>query len=269
MSALLIGGTGTTGRPLSRLLPDATVASRNPGPGRVRFDWAEPSTFAPALDGVRAVYLVPPPAELEPMRFAVPFFAAARAAGVRRVVLLGSLIVLPDAPGVAELVAAVRSMPEPVVLRPSGFMQNLLGDHPLAVGLRERGELVSAAGDGKLGWIDAADIAAVAARALTDPAVSGEHLLTGPEALSYAEVAEVLAEVTGRPVRHRPVRTSERREVFRAAGMPEPFATALAAVDRGIRNGEEDLVTGAVAELTGRAPRSLREFALAHSGTLV
>ncbi|GAA3352424.1 hypothetical protein [Saccharopolyspora gregorii] len=100
----------------------------------MRFDWAEPSTFAPALDGVRAVYLVPPPAELEPMRFAAPFFAAARAAGVRRVVLLGSLIVLPDAPGVAELVAAVRSMPEPVVLRPSGFMQNLLGDHPLAVG---------------------------------------------------------------------------------------------------------------------------------------
>ncbi|GAA3352426.1 hypothetical protein [Saccharopolyspora gregorii] len=65
------------------------------------------------------------------------------------------------------------------------------------------------------------------------------------------------------------MRTSERREVFRAAGMPEPFATALAAVDRGIRNGEEDLVSGAVAELTGRAPRSLREFALAHSGTLV
>ncbi|WP_243790303.1 ergot alkaloid biosynthesis protein [Saccharopolyspora gloriosae] len=268
MTVLLIGGTGQTGRPLSRLLPEAKVASRTPGPGQVRFDWTDPGSFRPALEGVRAVYLVPPPADLEPMRLAEPFLAEAAAAGVRRVVLLGSLIVLPGAPGVAEFTRAVRRFPEAAVLRPSGFMQNVLGAHPLAAGLRERGELVSAAGDGRLGWIDAEDIAAVAARLLTGPASDGEHLLTGPEALSYPEVAEVLAEVTGRPIRHRPVSAAQRAELFREAGVPEAFATALGEVDAGIRAGEEDQVTGTVEELTGRPARSFREFARAHSSEL-
>ncbi|MGW0893796.1 ergot alkaloid biosynthesis protein [Saccharopolyspora sp. NPDC002578] len=268
MTVLLIGGTGKTGRPLSRLLPEAKVASRNPGPGQVRFDWNDPATFRPALAGVRAAYLVPPLAELEPMRLVAPFLAEATAAGVRRVVLLGSLIVLPGAPGVDELVRELRRMPESAVLRPSGFMQNVLGGHPLGDGLREHDELVSAAGDGRLGWIDAEDIAAVAARLLTGPAPEGEHLLTGPESLSYPEVAEVLSEVTGRRIRHRAVSVAERTEIFRATGMPDAFAAALGAVDAGIRDGAEDCTTTTAAEILGRPPRSFREFARAHLAEL-
>ncbi|MFR9730384.1 ergot alkaloid biosynthesis protein [Saccharopolyspora sp. MS10] len=264
MSVLLLGGTGTTGRPLSRLLPEARVASRQPGPGRVRFDWADPATFRPALAGVRAVYLVPPPADLEPMRLAAPFFEEATAAGVRRVVLLGALSAFDAAPGVDELFRAVREMPESAVLRPSGFMQNLLGEHPLAAGLRERGELVGATGDGKVGWIDAEDIAAVAARLLTGPAPAGEHLLTGPGALSYGEVAELITGLTGRPVRHRPVSVAEQAAMFGATGLPPAFAGRLAEIYGAIADGAEDLVTGAVEEITGRPPRSLREFVRAH-----
>jgi uncharacterized protein YbjT (DUF2867 family) len=265
MRILVTGGTGNTGRPLTETLrargAHVRTASRRPGPGGVPFDWADPGTHARALDGARALYLVPPPLTLDPMPLAGPFLAAARAAGVRRVVLLGSLARLPGTPGVAELGEAVRSFPEWAVLRPSGFMQNFTGPHPVAAGIRERGEIRSATGEGKLGWIDAADIAAVAAEVLLSPGpVAGEHVLTGPESFGYTRAAEVISEATGRPVRHTPAPAAELVRRNLDAGMPEPFASALVGVDADIAGGGEDRVTDTVHRLTGRPPRAFADF---------
>ncbi|MBX9391197.1 ergot alkaloid biosynthesis protein [Streptomonospora nanhaiensis] len=269
MTVLVTGCTGNTGRPLVAALrargADVRAAARRPGPGGVRLDWADARTHAPALAGARAVYLVPPPLTVDPMPLVGPFLEEAREAGVRRVVLLGSLAELPGVPGAAEVGRAVRSFAEWAVLRPSGFMQNFTGAHPVAAGIRERGEIRSATGEGRLGWIDAADIAAVAAELLSAPEpVAGEYVLTGPEAFGYSEAAAVIAEVAGRPVRHTPAPVAEmvRRNVD--AGMPEAFAAALAGVDSGIAAGREDRVTDTVHRLTGRPPRAFRDFARAH-----
>jgi uncharacterized protein YbjT (DUF2867 family) len=267
---LVTGGTGKTGRPLSAMLrargASVRVASRHPDPAApdaVRFDWHDPATHRAALAGVDGVYLVPPLLSLDPMPLVGPFLDAARRLGTRRVVLLGSLAVLPNAPGVARLSEAVRRAPEWAVLRPSGFMQNFTGAHPVAAGIRDRGEIRTAAGDGRLGWIDAEDIAAVAANTLLDPDAGGEHLLTGPEALGYRDAAAVITRVTGRAVRVTEIGIDELAGHYREAGMPADFAAALAGVDAGIRAGAEDRVTGSVRELTGRAPRSFVDFARA------
>ncbi|KAA5829216.1 ergot alkaloid biosynthesis protein [Saccharopolyspora hirsuta] len=263
---LITGGTGNTGRPLAALLRDrgvpVRIASRHPDASadHVRFDWSDPRTHGPALDGADQVYLVPPIGVLDPMPLVEPFL---RAAEGRRVVLLGSLAVLP---GLTELRDRVAAMADSTVLRPSGFMQNFTGAHPVAVDLRERGVLRTATGGGRVGWIDAADIAAVADVVLTAAEVADEYLLTGPESLSYAEAAAILAEVTGRPVRHQEVTPDERARQF-AAGLPADFATALAAVDVDIRAGSEDLVTSTVPDLTGRPARSFRDFARANRAT--
>ena len=269
MTILITGGTGNTGRPLTETLrargAEVRAAGRRPGRDGVPFDWADPRTHAGALAGAKALYLVPPPLTLDPMPLVGPFLGAARAAGVRRVVLLGSLAELSGAPGAAELGEAVRAFPEWAVLRPSGFMQNFTGAHPVAVGIRERGEIRSATGEGRLGWIDAADIAAVAAEVLSAPGpIAGEHVLTGPESLGYAEAAAIIADVTGRPVRHTPTPVAElvRRNVD--AGMPQPFAAALVGVDADIAGGGVDRVTDTVRRLTGRPPRSFADFARAH-----
>ena len=84
----------------------------------------------------------------------------------------------------------VRStMPEWTVLRPSWFMQNFTGDHLVAQGVRD-GEIVTATGDGRVAFVDAADIAAVAGRALIDDEPhNAEYILTGPDALSYEDAA--------------------------------------------------------------------------------
>ncbi|WP_433701100.1 ergot alkaloid biosynthesis protein [Nocardiopsis sp. CA-288880] len=269
MTVLITGGTGNTGRPLAETLrsrgADVRVASRRPGPGGVPFDWADPGTHARALAGAEALYLVPPPLTVDPMPAAGPFLAAARAAGVRRVVLLGSLAELPGVPGAAELGRAVRSFPEWAVLRPSGFMQNFTGAHPVAAGIRERGEIRSATGGGRLGWIDSADIAAVAAEVLTAPGpVADDHVLTGPESFGYTEAAAVIAEAVGRPVRHTPAPVAELVRRNLDAGMPEPFASALVGVDSGIARGDEDRVTDTVHRLTGRPPRAFADFVRAH-----
>ncbi len=265
MTVLVTGGTGTTGSRVAAALRDrgvpVRVASRRPGNGQVRFDWADPGTHAAALDGVRAVYLVGPVGVADPAPLVAPFLDAARERGVRRVVLLSSSAVPEGAPGLGELHRMVRTaVPEPTVLRPSWFMQNFLGDHPHARSARTDGEIVTATGDGRVAFVDAGDIAAVAAHALADdePRV-GDYLLTGPEALSYADVAAMLGDVMGRPLRHRAVAVAELAERFAAAGYPADFAEALAALDALIADGAEDRTTSAVRDVTGRRPRSFRE----------
>ena len=271
---LVTGGTGTTGSRVAEFVrgrgTPVRVASRRPAPGQVRFEWAQPSTHATALDGVRGVYLVAPVGVADPAPLVAPFLVAAREQGVRRIVLLGSSAVPDGAPGMGELYGMVRdAAPEATVLRPSWFMQNLVGDHPVAADARERGEIVTATGDGRVAFVDAGDIAAVAGHALLDPAPHPhEHVITGPEALSYAEAAAVLGEVTGRPVRHRSVSADELAGRLVAAGFEPGFAAALAALDVGIARGGEDRTTTTVRDITGRPARTLRDVVAAHRPTM-
>ncbi|WP_327392758.1 NAD(P)H-binding protein [Streptomyces sp. NBC_01186] len=281
---LVTGGTGKTGSALTELLRGdgvpVRVASRNPAagdPDAVRFDWADPATHREALRGMDRVYLVPPVNTVDPMPLVGPFLAEAERLGVRRVVLLGSAVVLPNAPGALELAARVRARPGWVVLRASGFMQNFLGSHPLGERIRRHGEIRTAAGAGRLGWIDARDIAAAASALLsapvaepgTEPAVEPggprDYLLTGPKALSYPDAAAIITARTGRPVRVLDVGADELESGYRAAAMPAEFAAALAAVDTGIKSGREDLVSTAVLDLTGRPPRPFAEFVQDHA----
>ncbi|MER5645078.1 NAD(P)H-binding protein [Streptosporangium sp. NPDC002524] len=273
---LVTGGTGKTGSALVDLLRGGEVrvrvASRNPSaddPDAVRFDWDDPATHPAALRGTDRVFLVPPVNTVDPMPSVGPFLDLARRLGVRRVVLLGSAIVLPNAPGALEMAARVRATPGWVVLRASGFMQNFLGPHPLGERIRRQGEIRVAAGDGRLGWIDARDIAAAAAALLIDPDVDPgdrrDHLLTGPKALSYGDAAAIITARTGRPIRVRHIGSDELAGTYRAAGMPGEFADALAAVEDGIRAGREDLVSTAVLDLTGRPPRPFAEFVQDHA----
>jgi uncharacterized protein YbjT (DUF2867 family) len=271
---LVLGGTGTTGSRLAELLRGrgvpVRVASRHPradGTGeQVRFDWSAPDTHAAALAGVRRLYLVAPIGVADPMPLVEPFLAAARARGLRRVVLLSSSAVPEGAPVLGQLHRLVRTaMPEWTVLRPSWFMQNFVGDHPLAAGIRDTGEIVTATGSGRVAFVDAGDIASVAAAALlADRAHNTEYLVTGPAAVSYAEAAALITGATGRPVHHRTVGVGELTARLTAAGYPPDFAAVLAALDDDIRRGTQEHVSPVVARLTGRPPRSFQDFVNTH-----
>ncbi|MEU5540441.1 NAD(P)H-binding protein [Streptomyces sp. NPDC020362] len=271
-TTLVIGATGTTGsRTAARLLAaghPVTAASRRatpvPGARAVRFDWYDPGTFADALTGADRVYLVPPVGDPDPATVMLPFLEQARAAGVRRTVLLSSSAVPAGGPAVGAVHQALPGLFEEwAVLRPSWFMQNFTGAHAHAVALREHGVVGTATGDGRVGFVDAEDIAAVAVTALTgDPAPCTDLVLTGPEALSYDDVARIYSEVTGQTVVHRRLTCDQMREhLVRTAGVPAEFAAMLAAMDRAIADGAEDRVTETVRRLTGRPPRTFRKAA--------
>jgi uncharacterized protein YbjT (DUF2867 family) len=273
---LVTGGTGKTGAELVRLLRGngvpVRVASRHPSaddPDAVRFDWEDPTTHPAALRGMDRIFLVPPVNSVDPILSVGPFLAEARRLGVRRVVLLGSAIVLPNAPSAVEMAARVRARSGWVVLRASGFMQNFLSPHPVGERILRHGEVHTAAGEGAVGWIDARDVAAAASALLADPGVEPDsqrdYLLTGPKALSYRDAAAIITARTGRTVRVETVGTEEQAFAYRAAGMPSEFAAALAAIEDGIRRGLHDQVSTAVLDLTGRPPRSFDAFVQEHA----
>ena len=247
------------------------AASRRPDTGdgdAVRFDWADDTTFASALADVRAVYLVAPVGVADPAPLVRPFLEQAAAGGVRRVVQLSSSAVARGEPALGEIHDVVAGLfTDSTVLRPSWFMQNFVGNSPLAEGIRQSREVMTATGDGRLGFIDAADIAAVAVQALVSAEPVGEDLvLTGPEALSYPQAAAIVSEVLGEPVGHVDITTDALANRLVAAGLSADFAAGLAALDERIRAGEQDFVTSTVLDVTGRAPTSLRDF-LTHALT--
>ncbi|MFF4801209.1 NmrA family NAD(P)-binding protein [Streptomyces sp. NPDC001351] len=269
-TTLVIGATGTTGSRTTAGLIAAghrvRAASRRgspvPGAQPVRFDWYDPATFGDALAGAERVYLVPPVGDPDPAAVMLPFLRQARSAGVHRAVLLSSSAVPEGGPAVGEVHQALPALFDQwAVLRPSWFMQNFTGTHAHALSIRADGTILTAAGSGRIGFVDADDIAAVAVRTLTDDrAPNSDLVLTGPEALSHDDIAAIVTEVTGRPVVHHNLTYEQLRDRL-AAVVPLEFAALLADMDRAIAAGAEDRTTDTVQRITGRPPHSFRTVA--------
>ncbi|MFF0160468.1 NAD(P)H-binding protein [Streptomyces sp. NPDC005263] len=268
-TTLVIGATGTTGSRTAAQLTAAghqvKAASRHatpvPGAEAVPFDWYDPTTYSAALDGVDRVYLIPPLGDPDPAATMLPFLRQARTAGTHRAVLLSASAISEGGPAVGAVHQALPQLFEQwAVLRPSWFMQNFTGTHAHALSIRENGTIWTATGSGRVGFVDAEDIAAVAVRALTDEhAPDTDLVLTGPEALSYDDVATIITEVTGRPVVHRHLSYEQMRDRLTAV-VPAQFAAMLAGMDRAIAEGAEDRTTDTVQGLTGRPARTFRAF---------
>lgn len=277
MRALVLGGTGQTGALVAqgltargvpvRIASRSAQAQAQAQPGdHVHFDWEDLDTHDPALRDIGAVYLVAPALAGDPAEIMVPFVERAIARGAERFVLLSSSAIDEGPHGLGAVHAALRARaPAWTVLRPSWFMQNFFEPrHHLAQSITRDGVMVTATGRARVGFIDAADIAAVAVETLLAPA-NAAPVLTGPEALSYDDVAVILSEHLGRPVVHRAVSPDEARASMVAAGIPDPCARMLASLEESIARGSEDRTTDAVLRITGRPPRSFRAFVQART----
>ena len=272
MRIVVTGATGTVGGAvLRRLLADghgAVAAVRRAasralpdGAEPAAFDFHDPATYGPALDGAEGLFLLLPPGGA-PLGDVVD---AAVAAGVRRVAFL-SVLGAERAPILPHRAVERRleaSGLEAAFLRANDFMQNLSEIHADDV---RAGRLAVPAGAGRTSFVDARDVGDVAAVWLTQggppPTPRVEALdLTGPEALDYFDVAETLTDVLGRRVVYtRPGALAFfRRE--RAAGVPAAFAAVMTAVYTVARVGLADRVTDAVERVLGRPARNLRQFA--------
>ena len=265
----ITGGTGKTGASLAQILRESgapiRVASRGArGADGVRFDWHDEETYGAALEGVRAVYLVAPQNTSEPLKAMRPFLELALELGVERMVLLSASMLEAGGPMMGAVHAWLADhAPGWNALRPSWFMQNFT-DGPHAATIRQENAIYSAAGAGRVPFIDATDIAAVAARMLRASGPNSAPILTGPQALSYDQIAAQLSQIAGRAIVHRRLSETELVQRHESAGVPAPIARALASMDEAIAAGAEDRTTGEFKALTGREPNGFGSFARAH-----
>jgi len=269
---LVTGATGKTGSGVVRGLRALGIPLRSAGRtgADVRFEWTDPSTYDEALRGVSGVYLVAPPLESDPSLVMIPFIEHALRAGARRFVLLSSSAIEADDAGLGAVDRALRDRaPEWAIVKPSWFMQNFVGRwHPHGTSLLDDGVVVTSTGDGRVGFVDVEDIAAVAVRALADDrSHDTAHVVTGPDALSYADVAAVLSRATGQSFRHVQVDDAEAKRRLVRAQLPPTVADLLVGLDARIREGAEDRVTDTVLRVTGRPPRSFEAFAQANASS--
>lgn len=276
---LVIGGTGTTGREVVRLLAargeKVRVLVRDPfrasflaAPGVELFqgDLARPAGLPAAFDGSSRVFLVTPPApDLVALQGAA--VDAASTAGVERLVrvsVLGAGTGIPVQLATwhteAENLVSAAGIPA-VHLRATSFMQNFLASAEL---IRTTGQLFGTSGDGRLTFVDARDVAAAGVGALTRPSHQDEAVdIGGPAALSLDEVAAAFASVIGRPVTHVDLPGEAMKAGLIGAGLPEWLAVDLVAL-HGLARGRIMPVSDGVQRLAGATPRSFEEFVRDH-----
>ncbi|MCG8424461.1 MAG: ergot alkaloid biosynthesis protein [Proteobacteria bacterium] len=243
------------------------AASRTPRNGHgIRFDWADPSTHEHAADGIEAAYLVAPAGVLDLLGAMRPFIDLLLARDVGRLVLLSAASLPRGGPLMGEVHDYLATAaPRWVVLRPSWFMQNFTEAHHRDT-ILDHDAIYSAAGDGRLGWIDAEDIASVATTCLLDLSVpSFDVVLTGPATHSHDEIGRIIEDAVGRAIAHARIGVDELARRFVVAGLPPAYAQVLAEMDAQIGRGEADFTTPAVERLTGRPPVGFEEFARRHA----
>ena len=265
-TALVLGGTGRTGSLVARKLADrgliARTASRHGAD--LPFDWDNPATHGPALAGVDRIYLVTPVMRVTYARLVSDFLDLAEAAAVRHVTYLSAYGSDQAPPEVdiraVELELMSRQAFTSSVLRPAWVMQNFIDEHLPVV---EDTITVPTAG-GAEAFVDAADIAAVAVETLVDPDAhaGAAYAPTGPEALTVAEVSDIIAGIVGRPVRHNDIERGAWVDGAIVAGVvPADYGVMLNWLTEMIASGHGSRPNDDVRRVTGSPPASFADFA--------
>jgi uncharacterized protein YbjT (DUF2867 family) len=221
-------------------------------------------SVARAVAGVDSVVLV---TQAVPSQ-EIAVVEAARHAGVEQVVKVTS-DAAPDSPISRrrdhyriEQALLASGIPH-TLLRANAYMQNLLA---LAPGITATSAFASATGDGRIGMVDAHDVAAAAATIAADPTghAGNAYRLSGPASLSYDDVAAQLSTILGRPITHRRITADEQEAAMVELGLPEPVAHANAIALALFAAGDSDWTSPDLEQITGRPPTPFVTFATDH-----
>src|SRR5579859_7611754 len=259
-AARLLAGQGVPVRVLVRD-PAKAAALAQSGVEVAEGDLEVPATIDAAMQGVSAVVLVSPAVPVQELSVV----GSAVRAGAGHVVKITSKA-SADSPiarrrGQAEIEEGlIASGLGYTLLRNNAYMQNLLMSAP---SIARTGSFGSAANDGRVGMIDARDVAAVAAQIAVSPAVHAgkTYWPTGPEAITFSDAAAVLSKVLGRRVTFQPLTVEEQTQAMIDAGLPESLAAMNAQAVALFAEGDSDYVTGDVPAILGRPARTFEQFA--------
>ncbi len=274
---LVTGATGNVGLELTRKLFDrglpvrAFVRDRSrsraialPGIELVEGDFARPETFARALDGVDQLFLLmPSSADVEQRQR--NFVDAAKRARVKHIVKLSQFGANAAAAGRFQRYHAgvehhiLKSRIPHTFLRPNFFMQSLL---KFRSSIAQQGTFYAPAGTGRISVVDVRDVASAAAAALTNSEHESQtYELTGPEALTHAEMASELSEALGRTIKYVDVPPETMLQTLLDMRMPQWQAQGVIEDYDHYRRGEAAALSSAVRDVTRQQPTRFAQFA--------
>jgi uncharacterized protein YbjT (DUF2867 family) len=267
-TVLILGGSGKTGRRVASGVRAAGATARTAARhgADVTFDWQEVATYGPALEGAEAAYLVTQGLRPGHAREVATFLDLAEAAGVRHVTQLSARGVEQAPPEVThraiELDLAARNGLTHSILRPNWFMQNF-SESFFQPSIAADGVIPAPTGDGAEAFVHVEDIAEVAVATLLDPNAhaGAQYALSGPEALTLAQVAERIAAATGRVITHLDLPIQDWVDQNVAAGMPRDYAELHIVLFAALEAGQGATTTDHVQRVIGRLPRSFDDYA--------
>ncbi|EKO3384160.1 SDR family oxidoreductase [Vibrio fluvialis] len=272
---LVLGASGHVGQPLvAELLAKGEQVKAASRSGKafgaaegVVFDFADPTTFDAAFDGVDRAYVMLPGGYVESKSLLEPVIQAAAERNVKVVFQSVLGVDADDSIPYRQVEIALENSGVPyVILRPNWFADNF---HTYWKAGIDQGVIGVPAGEGKSSFIDVRDIASSAAAALTTNRFDNQAFnLTGPEALSYAQAAQKISAALGKPVVYQAMEEGAFCDLLKSVGVPADYAEFLTSIFYPVREGWTAGVSEAVATLTGKAPRSLDEYIADHLAEL-
>jgi uncharacterized protein YbjT (DUF2867 family) len=276
---LITGGTGTVGSALLEKLaatqanaralvrsPSKAERIKSSGLEAVVGDLDKPESLPAAFDGIERVFLLTSPSERQP-ELERNVIAAAQRAGVSHIVKLSAIGAGPDTPPLIHghyiIEQEIERSGIPYThLRPNGFMQNILMSAPT---IKEKGLFYGPLGEAKVSYVDARDIASVAAAALTEDGHQNKaYEITGPKALSNKEVAQEFSSVLGKDVQYVDMPLEAARSSMLGQGLSVWLVDRLVGLFEFYRDGRAAKVTQVVREVTGQEPITFRQFVREH-----
>ncbi len=271
---VVVGASGNVGSAVVRSLAAADIPvraggtnvhklqERYPGVPAARLDFADPRSFASALEGASGLFLLRPP----PISRVGPTLNAlldeADKAGLAHVVFSSvagadSNRIVPHHRVETHLARSTLSW---TILRPGFFAQNVADAY--RTDIVEQNRIQLPAGAGRAAFIDVRDIGDVAAVIFADPRAHRGvgYLLTGPQALDFDEVAGLLSAELGRTIRYEPVSVMTYLRHLRQQGLPLAQVMVQTVLHAGLRHGQAELVDLTLPRLLGRPARTFPAY---------
>jgi uncharacterized protein YbjT (DUF2867 family) len=272
-SILVVGASGTVGAELSRLLAAqgetvVKTTSRTPtAADQVHLDLLSHAGLGTAFASVDRAFLMSPPGHSNQEALLAPLIEQAQAHGLKKVVLMTAMGANADES--TPLRKTERRLEASGlaynIIRPNWFMQNF--NSYWLPGIQTAGQIFLPVGTAKGSFVDARDIAAVAARLLTsDDYANQDFDLTGPRALDHAEVAAILTRASGKPIGYTDITPEAMLQALMGTGLPKDYSEFLLLILGFFKAGYAERVTDAVQKITGQAPRGFEGYAEDYRG---
>ncbi|RYZ48725.1 MAG: SDR family oxidoreductase [Sphingobacteriales bacterium] len=275
---LVTGATGTVGSATIKALEESDIIVRagvhsiikgerlkHPQVELVEIDFSRPETIEAAMTGVEKLFLITPFSETQ-VEMARCLIDQAKKCGIKHIVRLSAMGADAE-PGIQlgrwhrEVEKMIEESGIPYThLRPASFMQNFANFY--SGNIQNDDHIFLPLGQGKISYIDARDIADVAKKVLlTDQFYNQAITLTGPQALSVADIAHQISHVAGRQIHYQEITDEEAKEAMLNHQVPKNLADAMNELHALGKAGYCSGITSGVQEITGRKPRDFHQFA--------